>query len=231
MPLCGRCARCERRYRGRDAGVRAGSREEAAVERKVEPSHPSPLWALDPRLGPQGPSPYTDLSSGWPAQTLPMAPCHPQGKTQAHSLCTQMLCVQLMSHFLSLSTHHLQSRHPSHLNCPGTLTDLYLCPGRTLHLGLLFWQTPTHPSRRSFTNTSSRKPSPNPLLLMNFCSLIIRSVLHSIPDHWRSGEVVSGLPLPSVSPPVKRGWEHLPWKWSYKKAPTQCPAGSCIYHG
>lgn len=123
-------------------------------------SSSSPLWTLDARLGPPRSLSDRDLSNGGLAQTPPMAPYHPQGKQMlihfAH-WCSES-CSCIISYF---SPHIIFTPDtPSHLNSPDTFTYLPLCSSRTLHL--LIWQTSMHCSKPSFTNASSRKPSPNP---------------------------------------------------------------------
>lgn len=123
--------------------VKAGFQEEAALEKKVE------FWSLLYSLG-SGlqPRPFEGLSD---IQTCSMAvlfkhlPSFLNAPRVKHKLiCFAHRCSESTSCLIAYSSPHIifPPDTPSHLNSPGTFTHLHLCPGRTLHLRLLIWQTP-----------------------------------------------------------------------------------------
>lgn len=71
---------------------------------------------------------------------------------------------------------------------------------------------------------SLSKPSPQ----MSPCFPILGSLHHSNSDHLMPGEFMSRLPLPLVSPPVKKNGNVYPGGSHVRKAPTLCWTGSCI---
>lgn len=136
--------------------VKASSPEEEIVERKVGvclffSSLDSGLQAGTPRR----PSDSQTCPMVVLFKYLPWLPITPRVK---YKLCVQLLIFYFSTHII------FTPDTPNHLNSPSTFTHLHLCTSRILHLKLLIWQTPMHPSKPSFTNASPRRLSPNPLL-------------------------------------------------------------------
>lgn len=135
--------------------VQASSLEEETVERKVGvclffSSLDSGLQARTPRRPPD-------------SQTCPMVvlfkyrPWLPITPWVKHKLIcfAQRYSVSSSCLIFYFSTHIIfTAATPTHPNSPNTFTHLHLCTRRILHLKLLIWRTPMHPSKPSFTNAS-----------------------------------------------------------------------------
>lgn len=192
--------------------VKTSSLEEEILERKVG------VWlffSLDSGLQARPPRRPSD-SMVILFKYLPWLPITPRVKhklirfAQRYSASSSYLIFYFSTHII------FTPDTPNHLNSLSTFTHLHLCTSRILHLKLLIWKTSMHPSKSSFTNASSRRLSPNPLLSW---TLVFPSLgPSSTPSLTAQCQAASPINFPSS----KKGMVKLPW--SYKKSPHTGPS-------